>query len=154
MTKVTVHGPQGGCGKTSLALALASLGYGYASWDPLNEVLGSAKQGVLITDTSPHWTAENARLVAEADVLVLPIKWSPSFMAFDLERRISEVLEARSGKTTLVVCTSDSKAAAGLMEALSPFLRRPGVSVFPEVITIREGECDPKMTASLASKLF
>lgn len=154
MSNVTVHSPQGGCGKTTLALALASLGYGYASSDPQNEVAGAAKQGVLITDTSPHWSEENARLVADADALILPIKFIPSFMAYDLERRISQVLEARVGRTTLVVCTCDSKAATELMEALSPFLRRPGVTVLPEVITVHDGECDPKMIDGLASKLF
>ncbi|HGO9799933.1 TPA: hypothetical protein ACLEB8_005128 [Pseudomonas aeruginosa] len=154
MTRITVHSPQGGCGKTSLAQALASLGYGYASCDPLNEVAGAAKQGVLITDTSPHWSEENARLVAEADVLVLPIRSSPTWLVMDLERRISQVLDGRAGKPTVVVCTSDSQEAAELMTALSPFLRRPGVTVFREVVDVRDGKCDPTKIALLASQLF
>lgn len=147
-----VHSPQTGSGKTSLAKALAALGYGYSSIDPLDLVSGQESRDVLIVDTPPHWSGETVDAVAKADALIIPIKSAAPWALQDLKARLGQVLAARAGKKTIVVRTDTSDVAQGVMDSIKPLLG-PDVIAFPKVISVSGGNCDQILVAQLVSVL-
>jgi MinD superfamily P-loop ATPase len=155
MKILAVHSPQAGSGKTSLAKALAALGYGYSSIDPLDPVdlvSGQESQDLLIVDTPPHWSGETVDAVANADALIIPIKSAAPWALQDLKARLVQVLDSRIGKKTILVCTDASDVAQNVMNSIKPLLG-PDVIAFPEVISVSGGNCDQIQIAQLVTVL-